>query len=335
MIKVLKHWIKEHCFATIAIVVFILGLVLFIPCVREWFWNETKSIADVFTYIGIASGGIVLLGNLITSERRNKIQDDNNQLIRKGQLDTRFKDAALLLTNVETAIAGIYALNQIAMEASKIDEQKDYVRVIKEVLCSYMRQHSKIEIETDKYFNKQIRKAKRKKQYDIIFKTIIDVLFVESVELYQTYPANLNECVLDDLFFFNVNLENVNLCYSSIRGIFLVCTQFINSNLSNSDLRDITTLDTYFMDTDLSKVDMSNAYLPLTCFIGGCMKESKFVSSDLEFTDFSDSNIDETTIFLSTIHENKSIAQIKEYKFQKNETFYELLSILKEYEKAR
>lgn len=88
---------------------------------------DTMTPAEILTYIGIVCGAILLVGNQYSANRRNII-------IGKGNLDTRFKDAALLLAHENTSanISGIYALHQIAIEASKGDsDQQGYIKTFR------------------------------------------------------------------------------------------------------------------------------------------------------------------------------------------------------------
>ena len=93
----------------------------------------------------------------------------SNDLAVKRQLDMRFKDAAMLLAegNTVAELSAIHALNQIAIEASQTEDQKDYVKVIKDILISFIQENSVIEyikdengkILTDEYYFSNIDTA--------------------------------------------------------------------------------------------------------------------------------------------------------------------------------
>jgi hypothetical protein len=106
----------------------------------DWFFGEkskpeTKTVAAKFKYFGAFIGGILLVINAYYIHKQTQEQHQSNYLVAKGQLDTRFKDAATLLAsgNTSAELSAIHALHQIAVEASQTKDQKDYVKVIKDI----------------------------------------------------------------------------------------------------------------------------------------------------------------------------------------------------------
>jgi len=151
----MKNWFNRYIIA-IALGIIVIGL-CFVPFIwDDWFFGkdakpEAKTIAETLKYIGAFLGGVLVAINAYFIYKRAKALDENNKLVAKGQLDTRFKDAATLLAEENTSanLSGILALHQIAVEASKTEDQKDYVKVIKDILIAFIKENSVIEYEKD------------------------------------------------------------------------------------------------------------------------------------------------------------------------------------------
>ncbi|MDR0790706.1 MAG: pentapeptide repeat-containing protein [Bacteroidales bacterium] len=238
----MKKWITEHWSITIAIVIFICGFILFVPCIRDTFFGRSVSPSEIITYIGIAAGSIIVIGQLIAAEKRNNLMKTRNELTEKANLDIRFKDAAMLLANDNTSamLSGVAALHQIAVEASQIEDQQDYVQVIKDILINFIREGSQIEykkdaqgnVVKDTYEEPMVEKAYNDKP-TIIVQTIIDKLFKDKYwAIYKDYPTDLSNCVLKG---FNLDVAHLEEAY--FWGAHLERADFRRAHLEGADFR--------------------------------------------------------------------------------------------------
>jgi len=318
------------------------------------FFGGTKSPSDILKYIGTVCGAIIVIGTLYETSQ-------TNNLTRKGQLDNRFIEANNLLAsdNVSANIAGIYALYQIAIEASNDETQLGYVQVVKDILSATIRENSKIENDTT-YTTKPVA----------VFQTIIDVLLKTTFD-YSTIGAE-NRLILSSYDEDNagftatfssepiIDLHNsvLNHCdlgfilpppnkrrgvKINLRGCFLYESVLINSSLKNVDLSESFLGRAKLDFADLEKANFKRAYLSearlwavnldsanlsyafLQADLKGAslkgtdldfadLKGADLTNAHLEYTDFSRTYLDENTNFKGTIHEGKSIEEIKTYK---------------------
>jgi len=216
-------------------VIFIVGLCC-VPFIwNDWFFGKrSTTIAEKFKYIGAFVGGLLLLLNAYAFLQQAKEQNRSNNLVAKGQLDTRFKDAATLLAagNTSAELSAIHTLHQIAIEASKTENQRDYVRVIKDILIAFIKENSVIEYEEKDEnraiaFSKgipcigcipNIKEAYSTKSY-LVVQTIIDKLFRNNGwEIYAEYPTDLSSTVLKEIDFSKSQLHNVNFSYANLQN---------------------------------------------------------------------------------------------------------------------
>ncbi|MDR2120587.1 MAG: pentapeptide repeat-containing protein [Tannerella sp.] len=230
------------------------GVVFLFPDVLLWFFGGRKPLSEVLTYLGVIAGGIILLGNLLATERRNRLTDANNRLIEKntrlmekGQLDTRFKDAAMLLGNDSTMLAGIYALNQVGIDASSIASQKDYARVVKEILCGIIRENSDPDV---------------RKKPAIVFQTIVDVLFRnDSWETYKDYETDLCESNLRGISLSRVHLEGADLYDVHLEGANLRGAHLEKANLYKAHLEGVVLNEAHLEKACLCEAHLEGANL--------------------------------------------------------------------------
>ncbi|MDR0790732.1 MAG: pentapeptide repeat-containing protein [Bacteroidales bacterium] len=183
--------------------------------------NKKPVLSDVMKYAGAAAGGLLIIGNFLIS----KTQTD---LIAKGQLDTRFKDAAMLLANDNTSamLSGVAALHQIAVEASQNEDQKDYVQVIKDILINFIKEGSTKELNDGK-----IALEKDNKKPILVVQTIIDKLYSMDKKNRQMYKsAHLSSCVLKGIIFQHAHLEDVSFSHANLEN-----SMFYNVHLEGAD----------------------------------------------------------------------------------------------------
>ena len=228
-----KIWpiISKYWAVCITVALFVILLLLWIiwPEMVVTFFGAEKSPSEILTYIGVACGAILLLGNQFALSKRNYVME-------KGQLDIRFKDAATLLAsdNSSAMLSGVYALHQVAADASNEPNQKSYVFIIFDLLCAFIRENSRVEISSN---NEIIYPGKKNSK--IIFQSIINVL-IRSAH---------NEDLSDRL----------DLTYSNLSGLDFHATNLSNANLRDANLSRADLSNTNLIDADLSKANLNNA----------------------------------------------------------------------------
>ena len=242
----------------LAIAFFILSLPIYILQPKqfiEFFFGKntrTHTPAEILKYIGIICGAFIVLGTLQTNNETNRLVLQGNNLTKKGQLDNRFIEASKLLSSNNTSenISGIYALHQIAIETSKSEDQNEYVRVINEILCSYIRENSLIKK------NENATKVENNKP-TIVIQTILDVLFHVSDTIYVNCISNLENSVFIDIDLSNKILCNVSFKYSSFRNVDCSNSLFKNINFNYATLHK-----TNFSQYNIRSKDRVDAIIP-------------------------------------------------------------------------
>lgn len=284
--KQILKWFQKQ-WAVNSVVLILLVLLLLYAAnpfnVVDWFFGENKRPSEIIQYIGVICGGIIVLGTLYASNKRNYLTE-------KGQLDTRFKDAAQLLASENTSaiLSGIYALHQIAIEASKGDDsQKGYVKIIQDIFCAFLRENS--EQKDD------VTKPK------IVSQTIIDVLFDGDKQIYNQesmdfshtnlasisfhakkierfkgnfshlYSADFSEATINNAEFYDANMNDTNFSKAKITNTFFEATEMHQSNFE----------ETIFKDVVFVKTKMESARMEKACFINVGMFIVKLSLSNL------------------------------------------------------
>ena len=210
-----------------------IAALLYVLKIPELLFGDAPNAAGQYvTLVGAMIGGVLVILGLMINDNRVKVMIAQNNISEKAQLNTRFKDASLLLGSGETssALAGIYALNQVAIEDAKDSDRNGYAKVVKEILCAYLRENSKV-----KDAQGRLERIERQKP-SIIFQTIVDVLFMEKTsEVYARYKSNLWGCALNALSLENANLKNADLRRADLSGAY-----FDSTNLENAMIDDTT-----------------------------------------------------------------------------------------------
>ena len=258
-------------------------------CVLSLFFGEKKHLAEVMTYAGAIAGGLILIGNLLTNQKRAEEQQRTNdltlkfhKLTEKGHLDTRLKDAMTLLANenTTTVLLGIYSLVQIAIEANN-NGNSTYVGMIKKILCLALCEHNKKESST--------------KEQRIVSDTIIDALFrrEESLNVFKQIQTSFEDTDLQGVRFHEVELSeaifiNTKLKNSSFWNTKLKNTTFKYSDLAHAEFdfmyENEMDLKNYILNTNFSDAELEGA-----CFI--FRNKEEFVLGDIdpdEKTQFTD-----------------------------------------------
>ena len=272
----MNSWKRKWRKIIVAIIVLVAIMFVVGMCCIPFVWNERffgteTTIAETLKYVGTLIGSILLAVNAFFIYRRVEEQSRSNSLVAKGQLDTRFKDAAMLLAagNTSAELSAIHALHQIAVEASKTKDQKDYVGVIKDILIAFIKENSVIEYKKDEEEEKwpeDVRVQTVKKTYNkksqIVLQTIIDKLFRDNVwEIYAEYPTILSRTVLKRIDFSDAQLQNVNFREAQLQNANFDDAQLQGAIFWNAQLQE-----TSFWGAKLQSVDFNNAQLQYAHF---------------------------------------------------------------------
>jgi uncharacterized protein YjbI with pentapeptide repeats len=259
----------------------------------------------------------------VSSYRRNRLQEEYNSVIVKGNLDTRFRDASLLLGNESSSaqLSGVYALNQIALDAHA-DGREGYVEVIKKILCAVLRDGSK-------------------QEQPFVVQTILDVVFrSETSALFGKYPTDLAGAMLKDMNLENADLNRCNLERTNLEGARLAGANLENAVLQNANLDDTDLKQANLRNANLnraslrrallSKADMTGAQVNSANLEGAIVRFAildsvQFYETHLEGADLLDAKItgetnfataiiDGKTNFFGTALSGKTELEIKKYK---------------------
>jgi len=330
----------------IIITICIFLLLVWIPFVwSDWFFGGGEKclfgnvlqvpISEIVKYVGAFLGGILVAINAILIYERTKEQNRSNNLIAKGQLDTRFKDAAMLLAagNTSAELSGIHALHQIAIEASKTKDQQDYVKVINDIFITFIKENSVIEYrrnENGEIDFAEIRERIVQKKYItksiIVLQTIIDKLFKgDDWEMYSKYQKDLSETVLDNIDFVGATFKNTTFQdaelewanFSSSKSEYL---RFTDARLQYTCFSYVQFLFPNFEGAQMNYAKFMNSQLH-----GAFLQNADFVQADLRNADFWCAHQIEQAIFRNTFWNIKT--NFKDTAFQ-DKTEEELTKIM-------
>lgn len=286
---------------------------------------------EFFKFLLLVVGGIIAIYGLLVNYKRLEITNKQVeqqteqvkiaikqiQLAEKTQINTRFKDAAQLLASEHTSaiLSGIYALDQIAVEVSKSDDEqyKGYVQVVLDILCAYLRENSSRDDE-----NKPIG---RSRGADIVFQTIVSQLFVNNKEVYSglvadlrtTYLAGLNlrKANLQGAWLHHANLQRASLDGAKLQGARLDNTKLQNTYLDYVNFQGARLWDTNFENAWLVDTNFESALLEDTNFQGARLWNTNFQGAKFFATDFSNAKIKGNTNFTGTKLADYSIEEIR------------------------
>jgi uncharacterized protein YjbI with pentapeptide repeats len=293
------------------------------PEVIENYFGEKVSLAKLYTYLGSVVGVVIVLEQIVSSYRRNRLQEEYNSVIAKGNLDNRFRDASLLLGNESSSaqLSGVYALNQIAIDAHA-DGRDGYVEVIKKILCAVLRDGSK-------------------QEQPFVVQTILDLIFrSETSALFGRYPTDLSGAMLKDMNLENADLQRSNLACANLEGAMLAGANLENAILQNANLNDTDLKQANLTNADFNRASLNRALMSKANLTGAQinyadLKEAilrfaildsvQFNETHLEGADFSEAQIagatrfnsafiDSNTNFFETALAGKSSQEIRNYK---------------------
>jgi len=313
--EAIAHLYYKYIFLIIIFGTILTGIVFYKLGAHIVLFGDTDSALGEYvkTVATVLGGALVILG-LWINNRRVTEQIRQNNIAEKGQINTRFKDAATLLgsENVSSILSGVYALHQIAMETSVGNEsQRGYVNIVHDILCAYIREN------TDTVRNEEKGKDWRiNKKPAIVVQTIMKVLFKNNGFIYSDLVTDLSNCVfehiyLDDAYIANVDFSRTKFIKSDIKhASFVSCyleetfideTDFAESSFEKVVFDFAYIRNSSFMATKISNSDFWDAVLAKVNFKGAQFKR----------VDFKNVIIEEGTDFADTIFANHSFEEIR------------------------
>lgn len=255
----------------------ILALLALAAGISGFFWGlpdllGLTSVAEYVKFWGLILGGLSVFWGLMLNNERVKqankqlenstkqleivakqveIATKQSEIAERGQIGTRFKDAALLLADDRTSanLSGVCALHQIAKEVYENGSQRSYIATILDILCAYIRENYSVE-------NKNPQKDR------VILQTIVDKLFkAEGILIYKRLAINLYRVDLSKLNLHDANLSYANLSYANLPYANLSRTDLFSANLSGAQLSFANLSGTDFSCAELLGADFSCAEL--------------------------------------------------------------------------
>lgn len=278
------------------------------------FGDTPSALGEYVKTVATGLGGALVILGLWINNRRVAEQTRQNNIAEKGQINTRFKDAATLLGsgNVSSVISGVYALHQIALESSEDDGiQRGYVGIIHDILCAYVREN------TDTIINKDTGKEWRvNSEPTIVIQTIMKVLFKNNEFIYSDLMTDLSNCVFEDIDFNNAHFSNVDFTKTKfIRSTAQHCS-FSSCYMENSFMDEID-----FSDSNFDKVIFDSSHIKNTSFATTILNEcdfwdtiifnADFDNARLNIVDFKNCIFEGNIIFSNTILEKYTLEEIR------------------------
>lgn len=301
MEKFLLFYKRQWAVYTAVLVFVILSVICIINPFNFLLWffgiNNSKTPAEIISFIGVISGAILVIGTLYANNKRNYVME-------KGQLDIRFKDAATLLASDNTSanLSGIYALHQIAIEASKDKNQNSYIQIVHDILCAFIRDNS--EIENDE--NDEIIKYQNNKSSTVI-QTILETIFKTDFYLKNGQKANFQKCVFVDL-----DIRFLEIREALFNEAILKNVQFTDAKLDSVYFFDAHIEDSViFFDTKLCNVCFSNSFIKETHFNNSELLNVSFSGAVLDYLSFENTELNKVDFSLACFNEAVSFENIK------------------------
>ncbi|SHF98846.1 pentapeptide repeat-containing protein [Dysgonomonas macrotermitis] len=313
--QVITQLYYKYIFLIIIFGTVLIGYIFYRNGAHILLYGDTPSALGEYvkTVATVLGGALVVLG-LWINNRRVAEQTRQNNIAEKGQINTRFKDAATLLgsDSVSSILSGIYALHQIAMEVSVGNQkQRGYVSIVHDILCAYIREN------TATIQNEKNGKAWRINQKPaIVIQTIMKVLFKNNEFIYGDLVTDLSNCVFENLDIDNAHMSNVDFSR----------TKFIKSSMKDAVFTSCYLEETFmdevdFTDSTFEKVLFDYSHIKNSVFAGCKMGGSDFwdaVLTNVNFkgakfnmTDFKSCIFEENVNFEDTILEGYSYDEIK------------------------
>lgn len=257
--------------------------------------NMSRSPGDIIRFMGAFIGGLLVIWGLWINNKRVKEQNKQNLIAEKSQINTRFKDAAILLgsRDISSMISGIYALHQIAADISKDKDQLGFIEVIHNILSSFFKEKCNYKTHEEKINAKD--SVNDEGSLRSMIDAAIDFLFgkhhiseknefnIEKLiqDKYseistQDIPSVVIQTIINVLFnekdSYIYERYETDLSFCHIKNIIFKPSKLINVNFSNSIFVNITLKDSIF-----NKVNFEGCVFQNVDF-----ERSKFMNSTFE-----------------------------------------------------
>ena len=260
----------DNPFLILIILLIIVGYLVFKEKLTRYYFpdGETSSVQAEMLKLIVQSAGIlvIILGLFSSFSQINKLSEQN-EIIRKGQVEERFKNSIdhLGSEKVPVVLGAVYELFHIAKS------NNSYSEMVFNILCSYLREI------TSKTIDRQIliRKNTEYKEYEppIVVQTIIDLLFKgKGIEIFDGLKADLHGANLQGVDFTKASIKNANLMYIKLNGAYLKNANFKGSSLYKASINGAVLTEANFENTILSEASLNRA----TCV------DSKFSGSNID-----------------------------------------------------
>lgn len=290
--KVLSDFYYKYIFLIIIFGCILIGLVFYKLDAHIILFGDTPSaLGEYVKTVATGLGGALVILGLWINNRRVAEQTRQNNIAEKGQINTRFKDAATLLGsgNVSSIISGVYALHQIALESSEEKGiQRGYVSIIHDILCTYIRENTEIIVNKDTG-----KEWLENSKPTIVIQTIIKVLFKNNEFIYSDLMTDLSNCVFENIDFDNAYITNVDFTKS----------KFIKSSAQNCSFNSC-----YMENSFIDEMDFTDSSFEKVIFDSSHIKNSNFSKTKLRNCDYWESIIYNTkfddVIFQNTDFKN-------------------------------
>lgn len=254
---------------------------------------------------GLLGIELVFLGLWINNRRISEMVRQNN-IAEKSQINTRFKDAATLLgnENVSTILSGVYALHQIALDASVDKDKKSYVSIVHDILCTYVKEN------TDNIKDEKTGKLWRiNKSSTFVIQTIMKVLFKNEGYIYSNFVTDLSGCILEDIDMDEAHLANVDFSKAKF-----IRTSFKHAAIQSCYLENTFIDEVSFEDCTIEKVVFDNSHIRNSSFQKSNIRHCDFwhtlcTSVNFADTQFTDVDFKEAIFEGKTVLEGSNIAQ--------------------------
>jgi len=313
--KAISRLYYKYIFLIIIFGTILIGILFYKLDAHIVLFGDTSSALGEYvkTVATVLGGALVVLG-LWINNRRVAEQTRQNNIAEKGQINTRFKDAATLLDsrNVSSMLSGVYALHQIALESSVEDErQRGYVRIIHDILCAYVREN------TETIVNEENGKEWRiNSKPAIVIQTIMKVLFKNNEFVYSDLMTDLSNCIFENIDLDNANMVNVDFSKTKFIRLSAKDCKFSSCYMENTFIDEVD-----FGNSSFEKVVFDNSHIKNTSFVDNyftscdfwdvILFNTKFYNAQMKDVDFQNAIIEEGVDFENTVLADKTTDEIR------------------------
>lgn len=259
------------------IIAIITVALIFIGNWSEYFFGGIENINAKGEYLQTilqVCGGIIVILGAYQSLKIVDSMNDNNKLGEKGNTAERFKNAIMMLDDVNstTCLGGIYSLDNIAKDNEEYREQ------VFNILISFINNKTKDMVPWDDIPIPQ--------RFDVSptieVQTIIKILFSKDKFLYRNLIGDFKNSKL-----YGGNFDDMNFSNCSFTDV-----EFQNSSFSK----------TWFVKCKIFRTNFTYSQLPNTDFTGSKIFYSYFECCYHTYTHYTATRIQNTSFMCSTIN---------------------------------